>query len=84
MATVQFLITRGTGDYYSQSFDIWAQSGRYPLQEGDGTYVANVPIEANATSVSYTWTLPGTGTYYGIAIPIRHEMRGIPVKATNV
>ena len=77
------LITRGTGDVYSQSFDLWAQAGRYPICAGDGQYVANVPIDADQDYVAYSWTPPSSGTWKLIAIPIRHEIRGIPVKVTD-
>lgn len=83
MTTV--LITRPTSDLYTQSYDVWAQINRYPLQEGDGQYVGNAEIGPNDTSTSIDYTEPTTsGTWKYIAIPIRFEMRGVPVKATAV
>ena len=79
-----FLITRPATDLCTQSYDLWAQAGRYPLQEGDGEYVGNVTIGPNDSSVTQSWTEPDARTWYAIAIPIRFDVRGAPTKVTNV
>ncbi len=82
MSTI--LITRSTDDLCTQSYDLWAQVGRYPLQEGDGEYIGNVAIEPNASTATTTWVAPDTRTWFAIAIPIRFDARGRPTRVTNL
>lgn len=78
--TVQHSITltRSAGDEETQSFDVWANPLRIPQGDGDGTFVANVPIGGGQASVVYTWTPPTDALRWSfLAIPIRHDVRGI-------
>jgi hypothetical protein len=51
------------------SFDVWAKKNVVPENDGDGVFVANVPIAANETSVTYAWTAPSDGSWKFLAIP---------------
>ncbi len=84
MTALTFLITRGSDDLCTQSYDLWAKSGRYPAQEGDGEYVGNVEFGPNDSYVSHDWTSPNSLTWYAIAIPIRFDVRGRPTRVSNV
>jgi hypothetical protein len=79
---VSYTITITRGDNYVQSYDVWAHAARYPSIDGDGVFVANVPISTNASSVVYSWTSPTTGTWKFVAIARRHDVYSAPKRAT--
>jgi len=81
MTVYYVTITRPSGDLFTQSWDVWAQRGRSPHDAGDGEYVGNVPIGADSSSVTTSWTSPGVGTWKFMCVPIRYDVRG---KVTNV
>lgn len=71
-------LTRGSNDEQTQSFDVWANPTRIPQGDGDGTFVANVPIGGGQSSVVYVWTPPtDAALWHFMAIPIRHDVRVI-------
>ena len=71
-------LTRGTGDEETQSYDVWANPQRMPMVDGDGIFVANVPIGGGQSSVVYVWTPPtDAALWHFLAIPMRHDVRGV-------
>lgn len=79
MTTTSYItITRGTGDEFTQSYDIWANAQRIPQCDGDGIYVGNAPIGGGQTSVLFPWVQPASaGNWRFLIIPMRHDVRGI-------
>lgn len=67
-------ITRS--DSYVESFDVYARVNGYPIEEGDGIFVANIPISPSQTTVTSTWTPPADGTWKFIAVPIYRGVSG--------
>lgn len=52
------------GDKYVTSYDVWAKSGSYPSEEGDGVFVGNAPIAPHETSASITFARSGPTWYF--------------------
>jgi hypothetical protein len=74
--TYDITITRGTGDNYTLSYDLWAKRGSVPEAVGDGEFVGTYRMQANATTVDATFTTNFSGTYYYLIVPRRHYQIG--------
>jgi hypothetical protein len=55
------IIERGANNM-ATSFLVWGQKNRYPVTDGDGVFVGELPIEADETEISYDWTSPNNST----------------------
>lgn len=77
---VYIVLTKGTNDNWTQSYNVWAKTGGMPQTDGDGVFVGNIPIGTNATSVTKTWTPPANGTYQFLAVPVRFDVSGLPAR----
>ncbi len=82
MNNISITLTRGTGDVTTQSFNVWAKSTGFPVTDGDGSFVANVPIGTNASSVTYTWTPPANGTWLFTVTAVRFDVSSLPIMVT--
>lgn len=80
LITITIAVNRATGSM-ATSFLVWAKYRAFPQNDGDGVFVAEVPIDASATSVTYDWEMPNSGTDWKfIAIPKYMDQVGIPGK----
>ena len=61
---------------WDTGYDLYARANGTPIEEGDGVTVASLSILPYQTSVSYTWTPPGAGTWKFLAIPKRGILTG--------
>lgn len=61
---------------------MWARSGGYPIQSGDGIYAGNAAIQPWETSVIFLWTPPGDGTWKLVAEPLFDDSYG-PIGKVN-
>ena len=68
MGTLNITLTRN--DPWTESYDIYVKPNAAPLEDGDGTFIMNLPIEPIATSVSTTWEAPDDRTWYARAVAI--------------
>lgn len=75
---ISITIQRTSGDVSTQSYNVWAKSGTYPSVDGDGVFVANIPIGTNQSSVSYVWTPPANGTWQMVATAVRFDTSSLP------
>ena len=74
MATISISITRQ--DPWVESYDLYAKSNTEPLEDGDGIFIMNLPINPIDTSVSTTWTTLDDSAWYIRAIPITRKEAG--------
>lgn len=72
------LVINRASTSYATSFDLWGKVGTYPENDGDGTFIANVTIDADETSVTYEPTIAAPSTYKYIAIPRYLDQVGLP------
>jgi hypothetical protein len=79
---ISITIQRTSGDVSTQSFNVWAKSGGYPTTDGDGIFVANVPIGTNVTTVTYVWTPPSNGAWFVVATGVRFDVSSLPARLT--
>ncbi len=78
MTTLFISIERGDNSM-ATSFLVWGAYRRVPQNDGDGTFIGEIPIEASESSVVYEWTTPNGSTNWNfIAIPKHMEQVGIP------
>lgn len=68
IATLRISIARGSP--YDQSYDLYAKSGGWPIEAGDGIYVGNFPIKPWLQTVQATWTPPATGSWFVSAVAL--------------
>lgn len=71
------IIERATGSL-ATSFDVWAKVGGYPENDGDGTFIATVTIDADETEARYVPTISAASTYKYIALPRYLDQIGLP------
>lgn len=70
-------IERGANSM-ATSFLIWAKFRSYPVCDGDGIFVGDIPIDASADSVSTDWTTTNSSTEWKfIAAPRYLDQVGI-------
>ncbi len=75
--TITITIERGTGSM-ATSFLVWGAFHRYPQTDGDGTFVGEIPIDPDDTSVSYDWVSPNnSASWKFIAAPKTSDIVGI-------
>ena len=75
--TLTIVIERGDNSM-ATSFLVWGKYRSYPVTDGDGVFVGEIPIEASATSVEYEWDTPnGQTNWKFICAPKRFEQVGI-------
>lgn len=76
--TLTIIINRAAGSIVT-SYLVWGKFGSYPECDGDGTFVGEIDIDADDTSVSYEWDSPNNSTNWRfIAIPKFMEQVGLP------
>lgn len=73
-ATYKITLTRN--DPYVTSFDIYAKSGGYPIEPGDGLYLGNTPIDPFFSNAIANYTLPAAGLWFFIAVPFAMDRQG--------
>lgn len=75
--TITIVVDRGD-NAMATSFLVWAKYRTYPQCDGDGTFVAEIPITAAETSVTYEWDAPNNNANWKfIAAPKNMEIVGI-------
>lgn len=75
--TINITITRG--DEWEDSYDVWAKLSSVPLEEGDGVYIGNYPIEPNEDSITIAWTGAQDDAVYNYGfrvVPITRREKG--------
>lgn len=80
LTTITVVVNRAEGSK-ATSFLVWAKYRSFPLNDGDGVFVGEIPLAANADSASYDWAMPNSGTDWKfIAIPKYLDQVGVPGK----
>ena len=75
--TVFIVVDRGANSM-ATSFLVWGKFRAYPQNDGDGVFVADIPIGASDSSVIYEWTTPNNSADWKfIAIPKHMDQVGI-------
>lgn len=77
MTTLGITIDRD-GNSMATSFLVWAKYRAFPQTDGDGTFVGEIEIDADETSVSYSWDTPnGSTNWKFIAAPKYMDQVGV-------
>lgn len=77
---MEILITRT--DDWQESYNVWGKAGSAPIEDGDGFFIGNYPIEPDETEIQISWTPPGAGTYAFLVIPVTRREVGIAAQVT--
>ncbi len=81
---ITIAIDRGNNSM-ATSFLVWAKFRSFPECDGDGVFVGDIAITADASSVNYDWTSPNNSTLWKfIAIPRYLDQVGIPGQLASV
>lgn len=67
---------------WDTSYHVYAKSGGYPNESGDGVYAGTATLNPWDSSVSFSWTPPSDGLWYLIAEPISGDVYG-PIARIN-
>lgn len=82
--TLTIVINRAAGSF-ATSYLVWGKFAAFPECDGDGTFVGEIDIEADETSVTTEWDSPNNSTNWKfIAIPRFLDQVGLPGRLETV